>query len=248
MGGYADFALFYDGLMEDVDYSARAEYIMKLFERFGKKPTLLLDLACGTGGFSREFAKMGVEVIGADISEDMLSVARENAEEEGLDILFLCQDAAELDLFGTIDGAVCCMDSLNHITDIEKLNKAISRVSLFMEKDSLFIFDVNTVFKHRQILGNNTFVIEDDEVFCVWQNEFFEEDLKTRINLDFFLENGGVYERYSESFCERAYTDEEIREILNRNGFSVEAVFGDMQMESPNPLEERIFYIAKKLA
>ena len=91
---YSDFAFVYDGLMSDVDYSARTEYILKLFKKFGEQPTLLLDLACGTGGFSKEFAKRGIEVIGVDMSEDMLSVARETSMDQNLDILYLCQKKA----------------------------------------------------------------------------------------------------------------------------------------------------------
>ena len=135
---YNDFAYSYDILMNDVDYKKRTEYLCSLFNAFDRMPTLMLDLACGTGEFSNHFAKQGVSVIGVDVSYDMLSVAREKTAEAGNDILYLCQDAAELDLYGTIDGAICCLDSLNHITDYDRFCKAIGRVSLFLEKDRLF--------------------------------------------------------------------------------------------------------------
>ena len=139
---YNTFAEFYDELTYDVDYKKRTAYLIKLFKKYDKMPTLLLDVACGTGGFSNEFAKQGVEVIGADMSEEMLTIARQRSMENGLDVLYLCQKAEELDLFGTVDGAVCCLDSLNHITDYKKLCKAFKKISLFLEKDRLFIFDV----------------------------------------------------------------------------------------------------------
>ncbi len=247
MSSYSDFAIVYDSLMQDVDYKARTEYLLKLFEKYGKKPTLLLDLACGTGGFSNQMALKDIEVIGVDMSEEMLSAARENSYNLGTDVLFLCQKAEELDLYGTVDGAICCMDSLNHITDIKALKKAVQRVSLFLEKDSLFIFDVNTPYKHEQILGYNTFVIEQDGVFCVWQNEYISKDRITNINLDFFIEQNGVYERYSEEFCERAYTVEELTDILEACDFEIVGIFNDM---TEHPLEEnceRAIYVARKI-
>lgn len=247
MSGYSQFAYFYDRLMNDVDYKARSEYILKLFEKYSKKPTLLLDLACGTGGFSNRIAKHGIEVIGVDMSENMLSVARENAIENGNDILFLCQKAEELDLYGTVDGAICCMDSINHITDTENLKKAIERVSLFLEKDCLFIFDVNTVFKHKEVLADNTFAFEEEGVFCVWQNSFDEESLITDISLDFFVQNGEVYERYSEDFSERAYTEKELKSILLEYGFETIGIFEDLSFENPKEDTERIFFVARKI-
>ncbi|MBQ1988747.1 MAG: class I SAM-dependent methyltransferase [Clostridia bacterium] len=244
---YSEFADVYDILMKDAKYKKRTAYLWKLFKTHGKTPKLLLDLACGTGEFSVAFAMKGVEVIGVDMSEDMLAVAREKTADNGLDILYLCQKAEELDLYGTVDGAICCLDSLNHITDINKLSKAVKRVSLFMEEGSLFIFDLNTEYKHRNILGNNTFVMDEEEVYCVWQNRFDEKRLITDINLDFFLEDGDTYIRSSESFKERAYTKEQIEGILNKAGLEIQAVYGDLSFESPKEDSQRIIYVTKKV-
>ncbi len=247
MSSYSDFAFVYDSLMQDVDYKSRTEYLLKLFKKYGKKPTLLLDLACGTGGFSNQMALKGIEVIGVDMSEEMLSVARENSYNLGTDVLFLCQKAEELDLYGTIDGAICCMDSLNHITDVKALEKAIGRVSLFLEKDSLFIFDVNTPFKHERVLGNNTFVIEQDGIYCVWQNEYINKNRLTNINLDFFIEQNGVYERYSEEFRERAYTVEELTAILTGYDFEIVGILNDMTEQPLDQVCERAIFVARKI-
>lgn len=244
---YNDFAYSYDALMTDVDYKKRTEYLCSLFGQFDRMPTLMLDLACGTGGFSNQFAQKGVSVIGVDISYDMLSVAREKSGQQGNDILYLCQDAAELDLYGTIDGAICCMDSLNHITDYNALCKAIQRVSLFLEKDRLFIFDVNTVYKHSEILGNNTFVIDTDQVYCVWQNEYNENDNTVNINLDFFTPEGDGYFRTGESFCERAYTEQEIANALQEAGLKTEAVFEELTHHRPKDTTQRVVYVTRKV-
>ena len=244
---YSDFAYNYDALMSDVDYEKRTEYLCALFKKFDRAPTLMLDLACGTGEFSNRFASKGVSVIGVDISYDMLSVAREKSAERGLDVLYLCQDAATLDLYGTVDGAICCLDSLNHITDYNDFYKAIARVSLFLEKDRLFIFDVNTPYKHREILGNNTFVIDTNDIYCVWQNGYSEKDNVVEINLDFFTREGDAYFRTSENFCERAYTADEIENALQKAGLKIEAIFEDMTENAPNDTAERVIYVTRKV-
>ena len=247
MSGYGDFSCVYDILTEDVDYKGRGEYLFGLFNRFDRTPTLMLDLACGTGSFSNEFAKRGIDVIGVDASESMLSVARKKSEEQGNNILYLCQNADELELYGTVDGAICCLDSVNHIIDKEELQRAFCKVSLFLEPQRLIIFDVNTLYKHKNILGNETFVIEDDRVFCTWRNNFLEDDNITEINLDIFVEQGGVYKRYSEDFCERAYSHKELEEILSVAGLKIEAVLDDMSYEDSTPASERVIYVTRKV-
>lgn len=243
---YSDFAYSYDALMQDVDYKKRTEYLCSLFNAFDRMPTLMLDLACGTGEFSNRFAEKDVSVIGVDVSFDMLSLAREKSAEVGNDVLYLCQDAAELDLYGTIDGAICCLDSLNHITDYERFCKAIERVSLFLEKDRLFIFDLNTEYKHSKVLGNNTFVIDTDEVYCIWQNEYKDNNI-VEINLDFFTPEGEAYYRSGESFCERAYTADEIKYALEKAGLKIEAIFDDMTECAPTDTTERVVYVTRKV-
>lgn len=245
---YRDFAAFYDLLTRDVNYKERTEYLLKLFHKFDCKPSLLLDLACGTGGFSNEFAKADISVIGVDISPDMLNIARENSERQNLDVMYICQDAEELDLYGTVDGAICCLDSLNHITDYQKLCKILDRVSLFLEEDKLFIFDVNTLYKHESILGNNTFVFDEEDVYCVWSNEYSPENATTQIFLDFFVpDKEGKYERLGEEIGERVYSGEELENALQKAGLEVLAVYGEMTEEAPAPDCQRVVYITRKV-
>ena len=243
---YSEFAYSYDILMQNVDYQKRTDYLYSLFEKFDRAPTLMLDLACGTGEFSNRFANKGVSVIGVDISYDMLSVAREKSAEQQNDILYLCQNAAELDLYGTVDGAICCLDSLNHITDYGDFCSAIARVSLFLEKDRLFIFDLNTEYKHSCVLGNNTFVIDTNDVYCVWQNEY-QGNNTVEINLDFFTREDNVYLRTGESFCERAYTSAEIENALNKAGLKTEAIYEEMSQNEPCDTTQRVVYVTRKM-
>lgn len=246
MPSYDDFSLCYDTLMADVDYVSRTNRIIKLFEQYDRRPTLLLDLACGTGAFTFELVKKGIDVIGVDCSEGMLAAAINKLPAGATNPLFLNQYAEELELFGTVDGAVCMMDSLNHITEYENFKKAIGRVSLFLEKDRLFIFDLNTPYKHKEVLGDNTFVKEDDKAFCVWQNEYMDEGL-TSIYLDLFLKDEkGNYKRYCEEFLEKAYTKTEIDKALAEAGLELVATFDDITETPPSIKTERITYIVRK--
>ncbi len=243
---YGSFAQVYDRLTENVDYKSYAAYIKRLFDRYGKNISSVLDVACGTGTLTVELSKQGYEMIGVDASYDMLMKAQEKKLEESLDILYLCQRAEKIDLYGTVQGAVCTLDSINHITEEETVVDAFRRISLFMEKDGIFIFDLNTEFKHRHVLGDNTFVYDVDDVYCVWQNEFEEENLTTHIFLDIFSEENGVYERFFEEFEERAYPHEKVLEWLNLSGLELVDFFEEFTENKPKEDTERIVYVARK--
>lgn len=246
MASYVSFARFYDGLMEDADYEKRCEYLLRLFKYHNHEAGITLDLACGTGSITRLLAQKGIDVYGVDSSAEMLSEAMQKAYEKNLDILFLRQKMQSLDLYGTINTCICTLDSINHLTKTDDVAKTFDKVGLFMDNDGLFVFDVNTVYKHREILKDNTFVFENDRVFCVWQNALRENDI-VDINLDFFEEENGVYYRSSESFSERAYSDLQIREMLESAGFKVEAVYGDLTFEKPEDTEQRAIYVARMI-
>lgn len=244
---YDNFSKVYDLLNTDADYEKRTEYIFALFEKFDRVPALMLDLACGTGEFSNRFAAKGVSVIGVDISPEMLSVAADKSRSAGLEVLYLCQPAQELDLYGTVDGAICCLDSLNHITDYGDFCKAIKQVSLFLETDRLFIFDLNTEYKHKSVLADNTFIKETEDVYCVWQNSFDKKNSTTSITLDFFKrESDGTYERFEESFCERAYSEREIASALKSAGLEILTVYEELSEKKCDGKTQRAVYITKK--
>ena len=243
MSGYSAFSEFYDVLQQSADYDGRTEYILQLFEKYDRKPTLMLDFACGTGEFSRRFAKRGIQVIGADPSPDMLSVAAGKGE----GVLYLCQDGKTLELYGTVDGTVCLLDSVNHITDEDELKTAFKNIALYLERDRLFIFDVNSVYKHREVLADNAFSFETEEVFCVWQNSLSEDGVTVDIDLDFFVpEADGRYTRKSESFSERAYSDDELKCMLESAGFEVLDILSDMSFSAASDRDERKYFIAKR--
>lgn len=244
MPAYVSFARFYDGLMEDAQYEKRCDYLLEIANRHNHKMGLTLDLACGTGSITRELYRRGVDVYGIDGSADMLSEAMQKSAENGMDILYLRQKMQMLNLYGTIDTCICTLDSINHLINIEDVRKTFDRVGLFMNSGGLFIFDVNTVYKHRKILSDNTFVIENENVYCVWQNNCREDDI-VDISLDFFEEENGVYYRSEEGFSERAYDDVTLRKMLEEAGFEVEAVYGDLSFGKPLEDEQRVVYVAR---
>lgn len=243
---YGSFALFYDRLTENVDYETYAAYIKRLFQSYGKNIKTVLDVACGTGTLTSFLAKEGFEMIGTDESCDMLMQAQQKKLEENSDILYLCQSASELDLYGTVQGAVCTLDSINHITDEDEVKRAFEKISLFMEKDGIFVFDLNTEYKHREVLGNNTFVYDLDDVYCVWQNEFDEEKMLTHITLDIFSEENGLYERFFEEFDERAYSNKNVENWLKISNFELVGCFEEMTEKEPAADAQRIVYVARK--
>lgn len=248
MSGYGDFAYYYDILTENVDYESRCDYISNLLADNGVGKGILLDLACGTGSLSLLLCEKGYEVIGVDSSEEMLSVAQEKKYESEADVIFLCQKMEELDLFGTINAAVCTLDSINHVTDEETVREIIRRVSLFMEDKGIFIFDVNTPYKHRDILGNNTFVYDMDEVYCVWQNET-DENMLTTVSLDIFEkdEETDAYYKYSEQFQERGYELSFLEKLLTENKFELIGIYEEMTASPVKADTQRAVFVARKI-
>lgn len=244
---YSSFATVYDTLTKNVDYKKRAAYIGALLSDFGIKDGLLLDLACGTGSLSVELSKIGFEVIGTDASEDMLMQAREKAMEEGENIFFLCQKMQETDLYGTVRAVVCSLDSLNHLKNTEELKKTFRVLKNFVDDGGIMIFDVNTVYKHREILADNTFVYDEKGVYCIWQNTLCPDGKTVGINLDFFVKTpNGAYNRFSESFKETAFTHEEICEAVESGGFCVVGKYAELSRDEPDGDTQRVYYVARR--
>ncbi len=243
---YAAFAAFYDRLTGDVDYAGLAAYLREVFLRHqGAVPRTLLDLACGSGSLSLELAA-DAEVIGVDGSEDMLALAGEKAARAGRSLLFLRQDMRCLDLYGTVEGAVCVLDSLNHLLRTADIRAVLRRLRLFLEPGGLFVFDVNTPYKHRVVLGDNAFVLEDEDVVCVWRNRYIPRTCEVAMTLDFFVPAGeGRYDRLTDEVRERAYAGTTMRRLLEEEGFETLAVYGDRSFLTPGPEAERLVFVVR---
>jgi len=248
MSGYlGSFAGCYDLFTQNVGYKKRAAYFDSIIRKYSDcADGILLDLACGTGSLAMEMDRLGYDVIGVDQSEYMLSVASGKAFEDQRNILFLRQKMEYLDLFGTVDNCICALDSLNHLSGKFALSQAIGRVSLFLNPGGLFVFDVNTAYKHREILANNTFVHDAKDIFLVWRNSLREDD-GVEISLDFFEERAdGGYHRSSENFIEMLFTPQTVEILLAEHGFDVIAVFGDDSFDQPKDTTQRLIYTTKK--
>lgn len=248
MSGYGNFAHYYDILTGNISYKDRAAYFDMLIKKHGGKKNLLLDLACGTGSLSEEMCRLGYDVIAVDGSEEMLNEALDKKFDSGLNIQYLCQDMTKLDMFGTIDVTICALDSLNHLPDLDAIKQTINRVSLFCEPGGLFIFDVNTPYKHKNVLGNNTFIYDMEDVYCVWQNTYTEEDNRVEMWLDFFeKQENGSYERYDESFSEIAFDDAVIEKIVAGSGMEIVGKYDYDTTEPTKADSEKIVYVAHKI-
>lgn len=247
MSGYSAFARYYDELTANIDYKRRGEYFHEIIKNFkSTKDNILLDLACGTGSISEVMAGLGYDVVGVDNSDEMLGMAIEKKFDSGLNIQYLCQDMRKLDMFGTIDITICALDSINHLSSLNDVRKVFEGVAFFSELNGLFIFDVNTLYKHRQVLANNTFTYETDNVYCVWENTLDPDTDEVRMNLEFFeREDNGMWSRSSDGFSEKAYSEDEIEKLLADCGFELLAKYGDDTFSPPAENSQRIVYAAR---
>lgn len=243
---YKDFANYYDRLMRDVDYGQWAEYIIKLFERNKLKPCLIADLGCGTGSFCLEMAHRGYEMIGIDISAEMLSCARQKALDADADILFLNQDMTSFELYGTVDAITCLMDSINYITYKNDLKRLFKLAANYLNPEGLFIFDVNSPYKFENILSSNVFCETDKEASYIWQNCYDKSSRLCRFDLSFFVREGEYYRRFDEVHVERCYEKEELVALLSSAGLEPCAVYGEFSFRNPSEKSERLFFVCRK--
>lgn len=242
MSAYGIFANYYDLLTADVDYAGMCDYICSKIRTKG----ILVDVACGTGQMAIALAKRGYEVIGIDASPLMLSQATAKAHNSGADILFLNQQMADIDLYGTADVFISTLDSLNHLSNQLQLSQVFHKVSLFLNPGGYFIFDVNTLYKHQYVLADNAYIYDCGEFFCAWQNEYREKNSSVDITLDFFVKDGTKYRRESECFTEVYFSHETILSSLEQNGLKLLDITDDYSGKQPGEKTQRITYVAAK--
>lgn len=245
MKAYDTLAGYYDDFCLDVPYDEFLTFYKKLFSRAGIEPKLVLDLACGTGEMTLRLAQAGYETIGVDISQEMLSVAYQKPCPDGaVPPVYICQPMEKLDLYGTVDAAVCCLDGVGYMTDRRKLARAFSLVRLFMNPGGVFIFDINSASLLKSLDGC-AFTRESEDAFCVYQGDYDETSEIFTYTVDIFEKTGRLYSRSTEYHSERAYENDALREMLLHAGFSSVEIFGSCRLEAPKEDEERIFFMAK---
>lgn len=240
MSSYNIFAEFYDELTVDVDYKVRSDYISDFFYTNELKSGNILDVACGTGSLSILLSDKGYNVTGLDLSQEMLCVADSKANGR---VSFVKTDMTDFCFNQKFDGCVCSLDSINHLVSAEDVKRCFSCVHSSLKENGIFVFDVNTPYKHNFILNNNTFVYDEENYFLSWDNENLGNNI-IRILLDFFVFNGKSYDRFSEEFCERAYSTDELIKLLD--GFEIINIYDDLTLNAPNNESERLYFVCRR--
>lgn len=245
MASYESFAQVYDLFMDNVPYDAWASYIVSLLRADGISDGLVLDLGCGTGTMTRLLERAGYDMIGVDNSVEMLEIAR--AAEEGGEstILYLLQDMREFELYGTVRAVVSVCDSINYITDEKELLTVFRLVNNYLDPGGIFIFDLNTLYKYRELLGETTICENREEGSFIWENFFDEETGLNQYDMTFFIREEDMrYRKYEETHVQRGYEPGRIKELLEQAGMEFVAMFDAFTREPAGETGERIYVIA----
>ena len=276
MDAYTDFATVYDTFMDETPYEVWGNYVAELIERYGvSKPllkekavendsadiaedseeaiaqerNLIVELGCGTGSFTLEMAKKGYDIMGIDLSPEMLDIARNKAANEGFNLMFLEQDMRELDLYCTTGTIVSVCDSVNYLTDPEDVITTFKLVNNFLFPKGIFIFDFNTVHKYRDVIGNATIAENRDECSFIWDNYYYEEDHINEYDLSIFVmqdEKNNIFKRFQETHYQRGYTLEEMTSFVKEAGLEfITAIDADTH-ENVTSDSERIYIVARE--
>lgn len=247
MDAYSSFAAVYDMFMDNIPYDRWCNYAASLLSEYGVPSGLVLDLGCGTGSLTERLAAMGYEMIGVDLSEDMLQIALEKRERSGLDILYLQQDMRAFELFGTVRAVISICDSINYLLCTKDMTKVFRLVNNYLDPSGVFIFDLNTEYKYREILGTATFAEDREDGSFIWENEYSEEERMNEYDLSLFIKEGnGLYRKYRETHYQRAYSLKEVRAALEEAGMEFVAAYDAFTKEPVREDSERIYIIARE--
>lgn len=244
MEAYSGFAEVYDLFMDNVPYEEWSHYLMQILKNNGITDGLVLDLGCGTGKITRLLSKAGYDMIGVDISEEMLSIAR---EQESEDILYLHQDMRDFELYGTVKAVVSICDSMNYITEEEDLLTVFRLVNNYLDPGGIFVFDLNTIYKYKEILGETTICENREEESFIWDNYYDEEEQINEYDLTLFIkEEDGRYRKYEETHFQRGYTLERIKELIEASGLKWVQCYDAFSEDAPGENSERVYVIARE--
>lgn len=247
MDRYTDFASVYDILMNHIPYDKWADYIVNILKQHGTTNGLVLELGCGTGTMTRKMAAKGYDMIGIDLSEEMLSLARQRSSGKEDGILYLCQDMREFELYGTVAAVFCVCDSINYMLSPEDLSKVFQLVANYLDPGGLFIFDMDTEYLYGKILGDNTNIMNDEAGSIIWENNFYPEDMINEVNLTLFLkQENSLYRKHEETHVRRAYDVDTIKRLLDDAGLDMLGAYHELTSEEPRLDSERIYIIAKE--
>lgn len=289
MQAYTGFAQVYDIFMDNVPYDEWTNYLVGLLKEYGLHSGLVLELGCGTGSITRRLAAKGFDMIGVDISEEMLEIAREieynrdfdcseefiegNELPERSNILYLQQDMREFELYGTVSAVVSICDSMNYITSEEDLLKVFQLVNNYLDGGGIFIFDMNTVHKYKDILGDNTIAENREDCSFIWDNYYYEDKMINEYDVTIFVKvdeevedeveadkkealNEGheknrdssvsLYEKYEELHYQKAYTIDTVIRLIEKAGMEFVTVYDAFTHNPPDEKSERVYFVARE--
>lgn len=247
MEAYTGFASVYDTFMDNIPYEEWCEYLTGLLREYGVTDGLLLDLGCGTGSLTELLADGGYDMIGVDYSEEMLELALEKKMESGNDILYLCQDMREFELYGTVSAVVSICDCMNYITELEDLVAVFKLVNNYLDPKGIFIFDLNTEYKYRDVMGDTTIAEDREDSSFIWDNQYEPEEKINIYDLSIFVrESGDLYRKYHETHYQRAYSLDEVKAALEEAGMEFVAAYDAFTKEPPKADSERIYVVARE--
>lgn len=248
MEAYTSFAEVYDTFMDNVPYEEWAEYLAELLREYDIEDGLVLDLGCGTGSLTEILATKGYDMIGADGSAEMLEIAMEKKAQSGHDILYLLQDMREFELYGTVRAVVSVCDCVNYITDEKELEQVFRLVNNYLDPEGIFIFDFNTEYKYKEILGEQTIAEDREDCSFIWDNYYYEDESMNEYELTLFIkeQDSNLYRKYQEMHYQKAYTLDAMRELVEWSGLEFVTAYDAYTRKAPTETSERVCVVARE--
>ena len=250
MEAYTSFAEVYDTFMDNVPYEEWADYLEDRLKEYGVKDGLVLELGCGTGSMTELLAEKGYDMIGVDNSEDMLEIAMEKRIESGHDILYLLQNMQEFELYGTVRAIVSVCDCVNYVTEKNELQEVFRLVNNYLDPGGIFVFDLNTPYKYRSQLADNTFAENREQGSFIWENTFDETTGINEYDLTLYIqdeEDPDYFMRFEEVHYQRAYEIEAIKKALREGGMDLLEILDADTMTTVLEETERMYVIAREV-
>ena len=246
MEAYTGFAEVYDVFQDNVPYEEWCSYVTGLLKEYQVMDGLVLDLGCGTGSLTGLMARSGYDMIGIDNSGEMLQIAMNKRNASGLDILYLLQDMRGFELYGTVKAVISICDSMNYIMEYQDLVEVFRLVNNYLDPKGVFIFDLNTEYKYRELLADNTFAEDREESSFIWNNFYDEEDKVNEYDLTLFVKEGELYRKFEETHYQRAYGLDQIQQAIRDGGMEFVAAYDACTRNPVQQDSERIYVIARE--
>ena len=244
---YGSFACVYDKFMDNVPYKEWGKYLKSLLEEQGISDGLMLELGCGTGSLTEILANAGYDMIGVDLSADMLDIAMEKREQSGNNILYLLQDMREFELYGTVRAVVSICDSMNYLPCEEDFLQTLKLVNNYLDPEGVFIFDLNTPYKYRELIGDATIAENREDASFIWENTWYEDEQVNEYDLTIFARTKGeYYQKFFETHYQKAYELETVKELIQKSGMEFVAAYDAFTREPVRADSERIYIIARE--